>query len=65
MHSEDLFIDDCGNGQAVEAVGESFPELNVIPSLALVIEPVNSIDGRTLMVTSENEEVLGVLDLVG
>jgi len=65
VHSEDLLINDGGNGQAVEAVGKSLPKLDVVASLALVVETVNTVDGRALVVAAQNEEVLGVLDLVG
>ena len=64
MHGEDLLINDGGDGQAVEAVSESLPKLDVVASLALVVETVDAVDGSTLVVTAENEEVLGVLDLV-
>ena len=64
VHGEDLLINDGGDGQAVEAVGESLPKLDVVASLALVVETVDAVDGSTLVVTAENEEVLGVLDLV-
>jgi hypothetical protein len=64
VHGEDLLINDGGDGQAVEAVGESLPKLDVVASLALVVETVDAVDGRALVVTAQNEEVLGVLDLV-
>lgn len=65
MHGENLLINDGSNGQAVEAVGKGLPELNVVAALALVIEAVDAVDGRALVVAAENEEVFGVLDLVG
>lgn len=65
MHGKDLLINDSGNGQTVEAVGESLPKLDVVTTLALVVEAVNAVDGSTLMVAAQNEEVLGILDLVG
>jgi hypothetical protein len=64
VHGEDLLIDDSSNGQAVEAVGECLPQLDVVSPLALVVESVDTVDGRALVVTAENEEILGVLDLV-
>lgn len=64
MHGEDLLVDDGGNGQAVEAVGESLPQLDVVSSFALVVEAVDTVDRGALVVATENEEVLGVLDLV-
>ena len=65
VHGEDLLVDDGGNGQAVEAVGEGLPQLDVVSSLALIVETVDAVDRGTLVVTAEDEEVLGVLDLVG
>ena len=64
MHGEDLLIDDSRNGETVEAVRESLPQLNVVPPLALIVETIDTVDGGALVVTTENEEVLGVLDLV-
>jgi hypothetical protein len=38
VHAENLLIDDSGDGQAVEAVRECFPQLDVVASLALVVK---------------------------
>ena len=65
MHGEDLLVNDGGDGQAVEAVGEGLPQLDVVSSLALIVETVDAVDRGTLVVAAEDEEVLGVLDLVG
>lgn len=65
MHGENLLVNDSSNGKAVEAVGESLPELDVVSALALVVETVDTVDGGALVVSTQNEEVLGVLDLVG
>lgn len=65
MHGENLFIDDGGDWQAVEAVGERLPQLNVVAPLALVVETIDTVDGCALVVAAENEEVLWVLDFVG
>ena len=64
MHCKDLFVDDCCDGQAIKAVGESLPQLDIVPPLALIIEPVNTIDRGTFMVTSKDEEILWIFDLV-
>jgi len=34
MTAEDLLVDDGGDGQTVEAVGERLPQLDVVPTLA-------------------------------
>lgn len=65
VHGEDLLVNDGGNGQAVEAVGKCLPQLDVVASLALIVETVDAVDGGTLVVAAQDEEVLGVLDLVG
>ena len=64
MHAKNLLVNEGARGQAVEAVGEVFPHLHVIASLDFVVETVDSIDLRALVVAAEQEKVLGVLDLV-
>ncbi len=58
-----LFIYEGCDRQAVEAIREGLPKPDVIPPLALVVKPVDPVDGRTLMVATQQEEVLRVLDL--
>lgn len=65
VHGENLLVDDGGNWQAVEAVGKGLPQLDVVTTLALVVEAVDAVDAGAFVVASEDEEVLGVLDLVG
>jgi hypothetical protein len=65
VHGEDLLVNDGSDWETVEAVGEGLPELDVVSTLALVVESVDSVDGGTLVVTTEDEEVLWVFDLVG
>ena len=38
VHAENLLVDDGGHGQAVEAVGERFPQLDVVAPFALVVK---------------------------
>ena len=64
MHCEDLLVDDCCNGQAIEAVRECLPELDVVSSLALIVEPIDAVNGRAFVVATEDEEVFRVFDLV-
>jgi len=65
MHAQNLLINNCGNWQTVEAICECFPEFDVVSSLTFIIEAVDSVDAGTFMVTSQKEEVLRILDLVG
>jgi hypothetical protein len=64
VHGEDLLVDDSGNRQTVEAVCERLPQLDIVPSFALVVEAVDTIDGSALVIATENEEVLRILDFV-
>lgn len=64
MHRKDLFVNDGGNGQTVKAVSKGLPQLDVVAALALVVETVDAVDGRALVVAAQNEKVFGVFDLV-
>ena len=64
MHGENLFVNNSRNGQAVEAVGESLPQLDIVSSLAFVVETIDTVDRSALVVATQDEEVLGVLNLV-
>ena len=65
MHAQDLVVDQGSYRQAVEAVGEDFPQLDTVAALALVIEAVNAIDRGALVVAAQQEKVLWVLYFVG
>jgi hypothetical protein len=65
VHCEDLLVDDCCNRQAVEAVRERLPQLDIVPSLTLVVEAVDAVDGGAFVVATQDEEVFGIFDLVG
>ena len=64
VHCEDLLINNGGNWQAVEAIGECLPKLDVVSSFTLVVKSIDTVDRSTLMVTTKNEEVLRILNLV-
>lgn len=65
VHGEDLLVNYGRDRQAVEAVGEGLPQLDVVSALALIVETIDTVDRGALVVTTQDEEVLGVLDLVG
>lgn len=44
MHREDLLVDDGSDGQAVEAIGERLPQLDIVSSLALIVETIDTVD---------------------
>lgn len=51
VHGEDLLINDSCDWQAVEAIGECLPQLDVISPLTFIIESVDPIDRCTLVVS--------------
>mmetsp|Transcript_53453 Transcript_53453/g.127485 ORF Transcript_53453/g.127485 Transcript_53453/m.127485 type:complete len:302 (+) Transcript_53453:112-1017(+) len=65
VHTHDLLIDETTNWQAVEDIAKLLPQLDVVAALALIIEAIDSSDACTLVVATEQEKVLRVLDLVG
>jgi hypothetical protein len=65
VHAEDFLVDESSDGETIETVSESLPQLDVIATLALIVKSVNTINGCALVVATEEEEVLRVLDLVG
>lgn len=53
MHAEYLFVNDGCNWKTVETVSEGLPKFDVVSSLALIVEPVNSVNTGTLMISSQ------------
>lgn len=64
MHCEYFFVDNSCNWQAIKAVGERLPQLDVVSPLAFIIKAIYPVDGGTLMVSTENKKVLWILYLV-
>ena len=65
VHTQDLIIDESGDGHAVKDVLELFPDADGVAALALVVETVDSIDLTALVISSQQEEILLKLDFVG
>ena len=64
MHAKNFLINKRSSGQTIEAVSKCLPKADIIPPLALVIKSIYTVDGSTLMVSSEKKEVFPVFDLV-
>jgi len=64
MHTENLLIDDCRNWHAVETISECLPKANIVASFAFVVKTIDSIDARTLVVSTQDEEIFWILDFV-
>ena len=65
MHGKDLFINDGGDGETVEAVRKGLPKFNIVAPFAFIVEAVDAINAGTLVVPTEDEKVFRVLYLVG
>ena len=63
MATEDFLVDDGRDWKTVETIGECFPKFDVVASFAFVIETVDTVDRRTFVISSQEEEVLGIFDL--
>ena len=50
--------------QTIEDVAKFSPQLNGVSSFTLIVEAINTVDGSTFVVSSKEEEVLGVFHLV-
>jgi hypothetical protein len=64
VHGENLLIDDGSNRKAVEAVRKCLPQFDVVPSFAFIVKAVDTIDGSAFVITTQDEKVFGILDLV-
>lgn len=64
MTAEYFLINNRSNGQAVETVGERLPEFNIVSAFAFIVESVYPIDTGALVITTQQEKILWVLDLV-
>ncbi len=65
MHAENFLINNGSDGQAVEAICECLPQFDIVASFALIVETVYSVNRGTLVVTTEQEEILWVFNFVG
>lgn len=65
MHAQNAITDKGTHRQAVEAVREDLPQLDAVASLALIVKAVESINGVGFVISSQDEEVVWVLHLVG
>ena len=64
MHAENLLVNEGSYWEAIEDIAEHAPESDGVPAFAFVVETVDSINLCALVIASQKEEVLGILDLI-
>lgn len=65
MHAKNLFVDQCTNGEAIEAIRKCFPETDVVSPFAFIVESVNAVYGGAFVVAAKKEEIFGVFNFIG
>ena len=65
MHAQNLVIDQSCDRHAVEDILELLPDTDGVAALALIVKAIDSVNLTTLVITSQEEEVLLEFDLVG
>jgi len=63
VDTKNLLRDDGSDRQTVEQLVALPPEFDGIATLTFVVEAIDSIDGRTFMVSPEHEELQREFDL--
>lgn len=64
MHTKYSIADQCSQWQIWKNSRNHFPKFNTISSFTLFVKTINSIDFRTLMISSQQKEILRKLDLI-
>jgi len=64
MHTDDFVINNSRTREAVKSITECLPQLDTETTTTLVIESVDSVDSGTLVISSKDEKVFRVLDLI-
>jgi hypothetical protein len=65
MHAEYFLVNNGCNRKTVKTISERLPQLDVVATLAFIVETIYSVNRGTLVIASKQEEVLWVLALVG
>lgn len=64
MDAEDAVGDDSSNRKEVECIRYDFPSLDSRSSLTLIVKSIELVQLARLVISPEQEEVVGMLDLV-
>lgn len=65
MHANDFVVNDGGARQAIEGVTELLPHFDREATTALVVKSVDAINACAFVVSSQEKEILRILNFVG
>jgi len=66
VQAEDLVIDQGGEGEVVEEIGEVFPYIRIaVFSETFIVEPIDLCDLTGFVVATEDGDALGISDFQG
>ena len=61
--TEYCVADHSSQWQALETIVHLLPQPNIVPAFAFIIESMDTVDGRTFFVASEEKHVVWIFDL--
>ncbi len=64
VHTDNFIINDSCTRKTVEGIAERLPQLHAETTTTLIIESIYPVDTCALVVTSENEKIFRILDLI-
>jgi hypothetical protein len=64
VHADNFIINHCATGQTIEGIAKLLPHLDGEATATLVVESINPIDTRTLVIAPQEKEVFWILNFV-
>jgi len=64
VHTNNLVVNDGCAGEAVEGVAELLPHLDREAATAFIVKAINAVNAGTLVVSTQEKKILGILDFV-
>jgi hypothetical protein len=64
MHTDNFVINDSCARKAVEGIAKRLPQLDTETTTTFIVESIYPVDPRTLVVSTEDEEVFRILDFI-
>lgn len=65
MHADNFIINHGTAGQTIEGIAKLFPHFDGKSTSTFIVKAIDSINAGTFVIASEQEEIFGILNLVG